>query len=73
MSEFPKAFVIMPFDAEFTPIYEQLIKPALEEVGYEVLRADSFFNQQNILRDIIRGMFNADLVVAELTTLNANC
>ena len=72
MSENPKAFVIMPFDPEFTPIYEQLIKPALEEAEYEVLRADSFFDQQNILRDIIRGMFNSDLVVAELTTLNAN-
>lgn len=72
MSENPKAFVIMPFDIEFTPIFEKLIKPALEEAGYEVSRADSFFDQQNILRDIIRGMFDANLVVAELTTLNAN-
>jgi len=62
----------MPFDPEFQPIYEQLIRPALEEAGYEVNRADSFFGQENILRDIVRGIADASLVVAELTTLNAN-
>jgi hypothetical protein len=72
MSENPKAFVIMPFDAEFTPIYEQLIKPALEAVGYDVHRADSFFDQENILRDIVRGISEASLVVAELTIPNPN-
>ncbi|MGC9948754.1 MAG: hypothetical protein ABSF64_20490 [Bryobacteraceae bacterium] len=68
----PKAFVIMPFDAEFEAIYEQLIKPALEEAGYWVGRADSFLDQQNILATVIRSIASADLVVAELTTLNAN-
>lgn len=66
------AFVIMPFASEFTPIYDQLIKPALEEAGYDVARADSFIDQQNILRDIIVGLAQADLVIADLTTLNAN-
>src|SRR6266542_807448 len=68
----PKAFVIMPFDAEFNSVYEQLVKPALEESGYRVERADSFLDQQNILATIIRGIASADLIVAELTTLNAN-
>jgi hypothetical protein len=67
-----RAFVIMPFDPEFDSIYEQLIKPSLEEIGYEVVRADSITDQQNILRDIVEGIAYADLVVAELTTLNAN-
>jgi len=66
------AFVIMPFDSEFNSIYEQLIKPSLEEAGYEVTRADSIIDQQNILRDIVSGIATADLVVADLTTLNAN-
>jgi len=72
MSENPKAFVIMPFDSEFIPIYKQLIKPALEEAGYDVRRADSFFDQVNILRDIVRGIAEAGLVVAELTIPNPN-
>jgi len=68
----PKAFVIMPFDTEFNSIYEDLIKPALEDSGYDVSRSDSFLNQQNIISDIIRGIATADLVVADLTTLNPN-
>lgn len=67
-----KAFVLMPFDPEFSSIYEDLIKPALEDAGYDVARADSFLDQQSILRDIIRGIATAHLIVADLTTLNPN-
>jgi hypothetical protein len=67
-----RAFVIMPFDSEFESIYEQLIKPSLEDAGYEVTRADDITDQQNILRDIVEGIATADLVVADLTTVNAN-
>jgi nucleoside 2-deoxyribosyltransferase len=70
--EAQRAFVIMPFDSEFQPIFDQLIKPALEDAGYEVGRADSVLDQQNVLRDIVRGIAQADLVVAELTTRNPN-
>ena len=46
----PLAFVLMPFEPEFDDIYENLIKPTLEDAGYDVQRADSTFDQQNILR-----------------------
>lgn len=72
MSKKLKAFVIMPFDPEFNSIYEQLIKPSLEESGYDIARADSFLDQQNILSDIVRGITTADLIVADLTTNNPN-
>lgn len=72
MDKIFRAFVIMPFDSEFNSIYEQLIKLSLEEAGYEVARADSITDQQNILRDIVGGIATADLIVADLTTLNAN-
>lgn len=68
----PRVFVLMPFDPEFQSIFEDLIRPALEDAGYEVARADSFQDQQNILRDIIYGLAKADLVIADLTTLNPN-
>jgi len=67
-----KAFVLMPFDPEFDSIYKELIKPALEDSGYEVERADSLLDQQNIMCDVVRGIANADLVVADLTALNPN-
>jgi len=67
-----KAFVLMPFDPEFDAIFKDLIKPTLEEAGYDVKRADSILNQQNILKDVVRGIAEADLVVADLTSLNVN-
>jgi uncharacterized protein YkvS len=67
-----KAFVIMAFDREFDAIYSDLIKPSLENAGYEVTRADSLVDQQNILKGIIRQIAKADLVIVELTALNAN-
>lgn len=72
MAEKPLAFVIMPFDTEFILVYEQLITPALEDAGYDVARADSFLEQQNILKDVVGGIARADLLVADLTALNPN-
>jgi hypothetical protein len=66
------AFVIMPFASEFSTIYTELIKPALEDAGYTVTRADSDLHQENILRKIVNGISTASLVVAEITTLNPN-
>ena len=67
-----KAFVLMPFDQEFKPIYDDLIKPALESAGCEVERADSFMDQRNILRDVVKGISEANLVIADLTAVNPN-
>jgi hypothetical protein len=65
-----RVFVIMPFADAFEPIYRRLIAPAFD--GYEVLRADSRLDQQNILRNIVEGIAGADLVVADVTATNAN-
>jgi hypothetical protein len=62
----------MPFDAEFQSVYDKLIVPALEKAGYRVKRADSDLDQQNVLKDVVRGIATADLVVAELTSRNPN-
>lgn len=68
----PPAFVLMPFEPEFDRIFERLIQPTLAEVGYEVQRADTDLSQRNIMRKIIEGIANADLIVAELTGNNPN-
>ena len=62
----------MPFDKEFDEVYADLIKPAFEAVGYNVKRADDIVSQQNILKDIFRSIAKADLIIADLTSLNAN-
>jgi nucleoside 2-deoxyribosyltransferase len=72
MTEKRHAFVIMPFHIEFNSIYQELIKRPLEDVGYEVTRADSLMDQQNILSSIVQGITKADVVIADLTLTNAN-
>lgn len=62
----------MPFDPSFDKIYEKLIKPPLEEVGYEVKRADDFTSRNNILQTIVVGIAQADLIIAEISVVNAN-
>ena len=65
-------FILMPFEPEFDGIYANLILPALESEDCRVQRADSFVNQQNILKDIIQNIEKADLIIADLTSLNPN-
>lgn len=66
------AFVLMPFEPELDGVYHDLIVPALEDVGYEVGRADSVFGRQSTPRDTIDNIARADLIIAELSTPNAN-
>ena len=65
-------FVLMPFGDEFGPVYSDFIKPTLEEVGFDVVRADDIQSQRNILRDVIEGIDRSDLIIADLTSANPN-
>lgn len=60
------AFIIMPFDAEARPVYDEFIRPVLEKEGFQVLRADDLLHQQDILGDILASIQTADLIVADL-------
>ena len=72
MSDKPSAFLLMPFEEEFNPIHESFLKPALEDAGFEVHRADDIESQQNILRDVLERIVKSDLIVADLTSGNPN-
>lgn len=67
-----KAFVLMPFEDKFDLIYRYVLVPALESAGFKVHRADSTLDQRNIIKDIIESIDSADLVIAEITTLDPN-
>jgi hypothetical protein len=62
----------MPFCEEFTDVYKHLIYDCLQTAGYNVKRADDIKSQNNILGDIIGGIVNSDLIVADLTGANPN-
>lgn len=66
------AFVLMPFDEEFNDVYKHLIHDCLLSAGYTVKRADDIKGQNNILEDIVGGIVNSDLIVADLTGANPN-
>lgn len=66
------AFILMPFSEPLNEVYEFLIKGALIEAGYKVSRADDIKSQSNILEDIITGIMQSSLIVADLTDSNAN-
>ena len=72
MDQNSTAFVLMPFATEFDDVYEYLIKGALSEAGFNVIRADDIRNQRNILADIVEGIVKSDLVIADLSTTNPN-
>lgn len=68
----PLAFILMPFDADFDDVYSDLIRPPLEDAGFRVRRADSLLNQRSVLQDVIRGIADAELIIADVSGLNPN-
>jgi tetratricopeptide (TPR) repeat protein len=69
-------FVAMPYgtkeEIDFNRIYSELIKPALEEEGFEVFRADEEQKAGEIRTDMFQELLLADLVVADLSIDNPN-
>lgn len=68
----PRAFVVMQFGNMFDSIYTDVIKPCAEKVGIEAYRADDVYKPGIILQDIIRGIVESEVIIAEITPANAN-
>ena len=60
----------MPFQEQFFEVYEML-KMEFSE-SFDFSNAGEEGNQQNILKDIIQPIFEADVIIADLTGLNPN-
>ena len=73
---FLHAFVAMPFGLkdgiDFNRVYREYIKPALEQAGFEVFRADEELRAGEIRKDMFQELLLADLVVVDLSIDNAN-
>ncbi|MBK5200318.1 MAG: hypothetical protein JJE21_02170 [Spirochaetaceae bacterium] len=68
-----KIFMVMPFDIELNELYQH-IKSLIEQedVCFKVFRADDLINNQSILKDVVVSIYESDLIIADLTGLNAN-
>jgi hypothetical protein len=66
-------FVVQPFAAPLGGYYELIYKPAIEQAGLVAVRADAeIFGTGKIIDQIWRGIQDAVILVAELTSKNAN-
>ena len=52
--------------------YDLIFKPILEELGYEPIRADKESSSNSISRGIVTRLINSELVIADVTSYNAN-
>lgn len=67
-----KCFVLMPFDDDLQDVYQHAIYPAATEAGFDCFRADQAVAPRSIVSDIIRSIFDADVIVADLSRSNPN-
>ena len=68
----PKCFVLMPFGPKIDPLYQNVIKPTVENANCECKRADDFFTANKIMDDIIQAIDDATFIIADLTDRNPN-
>ncbi len=78
----PLCFVLMPFgvkkdpgggpDIDFDRIYQEAIRPAVEDAGMEPIRADEERTGGIIHKAMFERLLLCDYAVADLTTANAN-
>lgn len=81
----PRAFVAMPFsvkpvptkdgkdvDLNFDSLYTDLFAPAIRKAGCEPFRADEEASQGDIRTDMYFELVTAEVVVADISILNAN-
>jgi len=80
-----KCFVIMPFGVkdvltsdgktekiDFDKIYHELIESAVEELGIDCERCDEIVDNGPIVKKMFRGIFDSEVAVVDITSLNPN-
>ena len=70
--ESPLAFVVMPFSEPFTRLYEDIIKPVANEMGFRAHAVSEVYRPGIILEDIRQGIAEAKVVIVEITSDNPN-
>ena len=66
-----KVFMIMPFQESFFDSYEMLKERFSDKFEFSHA-GDDVATQQNILKDIVQMIYDADVIIADLTDLNSN-
>lgn len=67
-----KCFVLMPFTERLKEIYNQVYKEVCKHNNLKCWRVDEISRPGSITRDIIEGIIEADIIIADLTDRNPN-
>lgn len=67
-----RCFVAMPFSDLYTGIWLHVIKPTVEAVGDNCLRADNIFTPGTIINDVFSEIKKSDYIIADLSGHNPN-
>ena len=62
----------MQFGSPFDELYGEVISPVCAEMGVDAYRADDIYRPGVIIQDIIQGLVEANVIIAEITPTNAN-
>lgn len=62
----------MPFDPKYREVYAEVYKPVCAENDLDCWRVDEVARPGSITRDIVEGIIDAEVVIADLTGQNPN-
>ena len=68
----PSAFVVMQFTPQFDELFEDVIRPVCDDLEIEAYRASDIYRPGVIIQDIIQGLAESHVVIAEITPANPN-
>ncbi len=68
----PSAFVVMQFTTQFDELFEDVIRPVCADLEIEAYRASDIYRPGVIIQDIIQGLTDSQVVIAEITPANPN-
>ncbi|MBC7826324.1 MAG: hypothetical protein H7122_01160 [Chitinophagaceae bacterium] len=67
-----RCLILMAYDPEPDQFYLEVVKPAVEEMGYTAIRIDREANEGNILKIYGERLQDSDIILADITEANPN-
>lgn len=68
----PQAFVVTQYGEPYETLYTDVIEPVAKAMGFHPYRAKDVYRPGIILQDIIQGLVESDVVIAEISPANRN-
>ena len=67
-----KVFVVMQFSEPYQQLYQEVIRPVVESFDLRAYHVGEVFGPGIILQDIVHGIVESEVVIAEITPVNQN-